>query len=144
MTKTINLERLPDLLSEFFIYLKGVRSTTDSTVAAYKHDLDMYLEYLQSKPEITADGFVINDRTIRGFVIFLRARGNADSTIQRRLDGVGAFWKFLHIEYDFSEPKSERDCGIRLRNKRNASESIPRTDYKIFMETVYDDLRKIQ
>jgi site-specific recombinase XerD len=144
MSNPINSEQLQEFLSEFFVYLKGVRADTAATVAAYKHDLNMYLEYLQSKPELASGGFVINERTLRGFVAFLRARGNADSTIQRRLDGVSAFWKFLHLEYDFNVPKSTRDCGIRLKNKRNPSVNIPRAKYQIFMETVYDDLRKIQ
>jgi len=144
MSKSINSEQLKDLLSEFFTYLKGVRAATDATVAAYRHDLDMYLEYLQSKPELASGEFLINERTIRGFVAFLRARGNADSTVQRRLDGVNAFWKFLHLEYDFNAPKSARDCGIRLKNKRNPSANIPRAEYQLFMETVYADLRKIQ
>jgi hypothetical protein len=41
------------------------------------------------------DEFVFNERTMRGFATFLRGRENASSTIQRRLDGVSAFWKFL-------------------------------------------------
>jgi site-specific recombinase XerD len=144
MSKSINSEQLKNFLFEFFAYLKGVRAATDATVAAYKHDLDMYLEYLQSKPELASGEFVINERTIRGFAAFLRARGNADSTVQRRLDGVNAFWKFLHLEYDFNAPKSARDCGIRLKNKRNPSVNIPRSEYQTFMEAIYDDLRKIQ
>lgn len=135
---------LQKLLNEFFAYLKGVRAATDATIAAYKHDIDMYLEYLTSKPDIAPGQFVINERTMRGFAIFLRERDNVDSTIQRRLDGVSAFWKFLHLEHDFDEPKSAKDCGIRLKNKRNPTPSIPRTEYTIFMEAVYDDLRKIK
>jgi len=144
MSQIIQSQNLQKYLSEFFTYLKGVRAATDATVAAYKHDLDMYLEYLQSKPGLASGEFVINERTIRGFAAFLRARGNADSTVQRRLDGVNAFWKFLHLEYDFNAPKSARDCGIRLKNKRNPSVNIPRAEYQVFMETIYADLRKIQ
>ncbi len=144
MSIKITQENLSKYLAEFFTYLKGVRAATDATVAAYKHDLDIYLEYLQGKPELASGEFIINERTIRGFAAFLRARGNADSTVQRRLDGVNAFWKFLHLEYDFNPPKSARDCGIRLKNKRNPSVNIPRSEYQFFMETIYDDLRKIQ
>jgi site-specific recombinase XerD len=144
MTKSINSEQLQDLLSEFFVYLKGVRAATEATVAAYKHDLDMYQEYLKSKSDIPPGEFVLNERTMRGFVSFLRARGNAESTIQPPLDRVSAFWKFLHLEHDFSAPKSARDCGIRLKNKRNPTVYIPRSDYRIFMEAVYVDLPKIK
>lgn len=144
MLQQITLENLQNYLTEFYTYLKGVRIATDSTVAAYKHDLDTYFEYLQSKPELASCGFVINERTIRGFVTFLRARGNSDSTVQRRLDGVNAFWKFLHLEHSFDAPKSSRDCGIRLKNKRNPTVNIPRAEYQRFMESVYADLRKIQ
>ncbi len=137
-------DQISDQLVEFYAYLKGVRATTDSTVEAYKHDIDTYLEFLESKPEIAPNGFTISDRTLRGFVTFLRGKGNVESTIQRRLDGVNALWKFLHLEYDFSTPKTARDCGIRLKNKRNPSSSIPRTEYNIFMEAIYDGLRKIK
>lgn len=141
---TISLDRLKTILPEFLGYMTGVRAATDSTVTAYKHDIDMYLEYLQSKAETAPDEFTLNERTMRGFATFLRARGNADSTVQRRLDGLSAFWKFLHDEYDFEEPKSAKGCGIRLKNKRNPSVNIPRAEYKIFMEAIYDDLRKIK
>jgi site-specific recombinase XerD len=144
MSNKINSEQLQALLSEFFAYLKGVRAATEATIAAYKHDLDMYLEYLKCKSDITPGEFVLDDRSMRGFVSFLRARGNAESTIQRRLDGVSAFWKFLYLEHDFSAPKSARDCGIRLKNKRNPTVHIPRSDYRIFMEAVYVDLPKIK
>jgi site-specific recombinase XerD len=144
MSNSINSEQLQNLLSEFFVYLKGVRAATDATVAAYKHDLDRYLEYLKSKSDIPQGEFMLNERTMRGFVSFLRVRGNADSTIQRRLDGVSAFWKFLYLEHDFDTPKSARDCGIRLKNKRNPTVYIPRSDYRIFMEAVYVDLPKIK
>lgn len=144
MNKQNKFPKEPDYREEFTIYLKGVRAATDSTVAAYNHDLDIYQEYLESKPEFASVGFVINERTIRGFVGFLRTRGNAESTIQRRLDGVSAFWKFLHLEYDFDPPKSARDCGIRLKNKRKPTANIPRAQYQTFMEVIYADLRKIQ
>lgn len=140
----ISSQRLETILPDFWEYMTGVRAATDSTVAAYKHDINMYLEYLQSKADITPGMFVLDEHNMRGFAIFLRARGNADSTVQRRLDGVSAFWKFLHVEYGFDEPKSARDCGIRLKNKRNPSVYIPRAEYKTFMEAVYDDLRKIK
>ncbi|MDX9990888.1 MAG: site-specific integrase [Anaerolineales bacterium] len=141
---TISLDRLKIVLPDFLEYMTGVRAATDSTVAAYKHDIDTYLEFLQSKADIVPGEFVINERTMRGFAIFLRARGNVDSTVQRRLDGISAFWKFLHDQYDFEEPKSAKGCGIRLKNKRNPSVNIPRAEYKTFMEAIYDDLRKIK
>ena len=144
MPESICSDDLPKYVTGFFAYLKGVRDATDSTVAAYSHDIDMYLEYLESRPDKTSVDFEINERTLRGFAIFLRARKNASSTIQRRLDGVSAFWKYLHLDHGFSEPKSVKDCGIRLKNKRNPTNSIPRKEYFTFMEAVNVDLRKIQ
>ena len=139
------LHQLPDIATlrkEFNRFAKGVRNTTESTLAAYNHDLDTYLEYLVSDPKKSSN-FEINEHRLRNFVIFLRERGNVNSTIQRRLDGVSAFWKFIHLEYNYSEPRSAKDCGIRLKNKRNPTPSIPRNEYKIFMETIYDELRSI-
>lgn len=136
------LPNIATLRKEFNRFSRGVRNTTDSTLAAYNHDLDTYLEYLTNDPKHKS-GFEISERTLRDFVIFLRERGNVNSTIQRRLDGVSAFWKFIHLEYNYSEPRSAKDCGIRLKNKRNPTPSIPRNEYKIFMEAVYDELRKI-
>ena len=137
-------EQLQDLLSGFFAYLKGVRDATDATVAAYAHDIDMYLEYLESRPDGTSEEFEINERSMRGFATFLRARENASSTIQRRLDGVSAFWKYLYLEHGFNKPVSVKDCGIRLKNKRNPTNSIPRKEYTQLMEAIYVDLGKIQ
>ena len=144
MPESICSDDLPKYIKGFFAYLKGVRDATDATVAAYSHDIDMYLEYLASRPDKTSDDFEINERTMRGFAIFLRARENASSTIQRRLDGVSAFWKYLYLEHGFNKPVSVKDCGIRLKNKRNPTNSIPRKEYTLLMETIYVDLGKIQ
>jgi len=144
MPESICSDDLPKYIQNFFTHLKGVRDASDATVAAYAHDIDMYLEYLASRPDQPSDEFVINDRTMRGFATFLRARNNVSSTIQRRLDGVSAFWKYLHLDHGFSEPKSVKDCGIRLKNKRNPTNSISRKEYTLLMEAIYVDLGNIQ
>ena len=140
----ISLDRLKNIFPDFFGYMTGVRDATNATIAAYSHDIDMYLEFLANRPDKKTDDFEINEHTMRGFAIFLRARKNTSSTIQRRLDGVSAFWRYLHLFHGFNEPKSVKDCGIRLKNKRNPTNSIPRNDYFMFMEAVNVDLRKIQ
>jgi site-specific recombinase XerD len=138
-----HLPDLETLRTEFNAFTKDIRNTTDSTLSAYNHDIDTYLEFLEGDPNVSTS-FLINERTLRKFVSFLRARKNSDSTIQRRLDGISSFWKFLHLEYDYEKPKSPKDCGIRLKNKRNPTSPLSHDQYITFMEAVYDDLRKIE
>lgn len=54
--------------------MTGVRDATNATIAAYSHDIDMYLEFLANRPDKKTDDFEINEHTMRGFAIFLRAR----------------------------------------------------------------------
>jgi site-specific recombinase XerD len=141
--KRFNFGQLEKILLEFYEYLTGVRAATESTIAAYKHDVNTYCEFLENQPNFSGE-FLINEQTIRGFVAFLRKRNNADSTIQRRLDGLNAFWKFLHKYRNFNRPIPIGDCDVRLKNKRNPSRSIPHNDYIIFLQEVDNELRKIK
>jgi site-specific recombinase XerD len=143
MTNNVQLPDLATLRKGFNRFITGPRGATEATLSAYNHDIDMYLEYLDSDPN-TSSSFEINERTLRNYVTFLRERGNVSSTIQRRLNGVSAFWNFLYLEYSYSNPKSIKDCGIRLKNKRNPTQSISHAEYSFLIGIIYANLSKIK
>lgn len=142
MTEKDYPENLKALLLEFAKYQKGVRRGTDSTLEAYFHDLDTYFEYMRSE-KLDLSKLVFDELMMCGFVIFLRDRHNADSTIQRRFDGVYAFCYFLYKRHGFGPPLTIKDCGIRLK-KQPPTQPIRHDEYIEFMRSIKNELSRIK
>jgi len=136
--------KINNYLQEFPEYLRGVRDAADNTINDYLHDVNRYLDYFREKVDPSLERFQIDASHIRGFVTFLRMAENENSTIERRLHGLYAFWSFLHDEHNFSAPISIRACHIRLKKKRNPTQPLMHKNYTLFMERVHDELTKIK
>ncbi len=136
--------KINQYLNGFPEYLKGVRDAADNTVSDYIHDVNRYLDYFRSKVDPTLEQFDINAGHIRGFVTFLRMAENENSTIERRLHGLYAFWMYLHDEHKYPEPIPLRLCNIRLKKKRNPTQPLMQKNYVTFMQRLQDELAKIK
>lgn len=136
--------KINDYLKEFPEYLRGVRDAADNTVADYMHDVNRYLDYFREKVDPSLESFELDASHIRGFVTFLRMAGNENSTVERRLHGLYAFWTFLHDEHKYSEPISIRACHIRLKKKRNPTQPLKQKTYISLMERLKNELSKIK
>lgn len=82
------IERIPD----FMTYLRVERGFSDNTISAYQNDLAQLVGFMQSGPI----AFDLLDRgTIVGFILHLREREYAPTTVARKIAAVKSFCHFL-------------------------------------------------
>lgn len=81
---------LADCIGDYLLVLRVERGLASNTVAAYKRDLDQYLDFLQ--------GAEPDPGLLAGFVSMLDARGLADSTLARKIAAVKGLHRFLAAE----------------------------------------------
>jgi integrase/recombinase XerD len=84
---------MQDHVEQFLTHMAGERGMSANTTAAYRTDLDQLRSYLQGQhvaewPEVTHDH-------VMGFLIFLRERRYANSTVARRTAAVKSFFGYL-------------------------------------------------
>lgn len=88
---------MEELIGRFLEGLEGDKGFSPNTVSAYRNDLGQFADYLQrscslqSWPELS-------DGHLTGFVLFLRDRRYANSTVARKVAAVRSFCHFLIAE----------------------------------------------
>jgi integrase/recombinase XerD len=80
-------------VSDYLGYLSVERGASPHTVSAYRHDLDEYVTFLAQRSITTPDQVTRDDVT--AYVGWLRTKGLAPSTIERRVAAIKGFHKFL-------------------------------------------------
>ena len=138
----INWANVNEILEGFRYYLIGVRDASGETVAAYHHDVTTYIMWLHKS---AAPGFCINPKTMRGFATYLRECNCGSATVARRIHGVRAMWRYLHLEHDYAEPRTAEDCGIRIKGRRgHPTIPISRDNFQKLLEAIYEQMQYIQ
>ncbi|MDP2949334.1 MAG: tyrosine-type recombinase/integrase, partial [Chloroflexota bacterium] len=88
---------MQDRLSEFLSFLSAEKGASGNTVAAYSNDLRQLAEYLRSR----GDGSHLDkvDRVlIQDFIIDLKQRKYAETTVARKVAALRSFFGFLAAE----------------------------------------------
>ena len=94
--------RAPRFLDLFLDMLAAERGAAANTLAAYRGDLEDYLDFLQAK---SVDPAQAEPPAVRAFLASLDTRGFKTSSAARRLSAVRQFHKFLYLEgYAGSDP----------------------------------------
>lgn len=137
------MKKIDLYIQEYPTYLRDVRDGADTTIKEYLHDIDRYIQYFKEKADPTLETFCISPSHIRGFVAFLRKIGNTNSTVERRVHGVYAFWMYLYLEHGHSPPLPLQQSGVRIRKSRNPTRPIADKNYLMLMIKVKDELSKI-
>jgi len=137
------MKKIDHFIQEYPTYLRNVRDGADATIKEYRHDIDRYIQYFEENVDSTLESFCINLTHIRRFVAFLREKGNTNSTVERRVHGVYAFWMYLYLEHGHSPPLPLQQSGVRIRKSRNPTRPIADKNYLILMIKVKDELSKI-
>jgi integrase/recombinase XerD len=88
---------MEDRLRDFLDFLSAEKGASANTVAAYRNDLQQLAEYLRSR----GDGSHLNkvDRTlIQDFILNLKQRKYAETTVARKVAAMRSFFAFLAAE----------------------------------------------
>jgi site-specific recombinase XerD len=122
-------------------HLKGARNSAPQTVTGYLYDLRTYLEFYREEVNRDLNSLEFDKKTIRDFVIYLRKKNLSDSTIERRLNGIFAFWQFLYIDFSYPAPVKISETGVRLKKRFKETEPLAEENYKTLLKRAIDDLR---
>lgn len=101
---------------KFLQYCRFERDFSDSTIRAYEKDLQFLEEFVKTlEPE--AELASLDRETLHQYLVWLREQELADSTIERRLATIKAFYKFLvKREYREDNPAGELSFRDTRRN----------------------------
>lgn len=120
---------MEELVGRFLEGLEGDKGFSPNTVSAYRNDLSQFTEFLetnyslQSWPELS-------DTHLTGFVLFLRERRYANSTVARKVAAVRSFCHFLIDEQ-------------LLRHDPSASLPSPRVDKFVPRAISHDEMNSL-
>ena len=82
-----------EFISTYVDFLKIEKRQSPNTIASYQFDINYFASYLLDKK--------LNDVStsdVRSFLIFLREKGLASSTVARYLSSIKSFYRYLVIE----------------------------------------------
>ncbi len=82
------------LLNQYLNYLKYERRNSKHTIIAYKKDLEQFYHYLATRYNIE-DWKLVESTFIRSWIIELMQEGISNTSINRKLAALRAFYKFL-------------------------------------------------
>ncbi len=96
-------ETLTTLAQDFLVYLEAERGYSPQTVSAYGCDLHQLFDFMQENGA-TLNPDQVTTRIVRKWIVSLRHRDLAVSTIRRRIYSLKSFWNYL---LDFEIVKSD-------------------------------------
>jgi len=88
---------MDDPLGEFLSFLSAEKGASSNTVAAYRNDLQQLTAYI--KPKNDGSGWDKVDRVlIQDFILDLKKRKYAETTVARKVAAIRSFFAFLESE----------------------------------------------
>jgi integrase/recombinase XerD len=87
-------------INEFLDYLVTEKNYSANTIAAYRNDLTQFADYLAEQAE-TPEALSwdkVNRNQIINYVLFLKERRYASSTVARKVAAIKSFFHYLHDE----------------------------------------------
>lgn len=84
---------MQQFIEPFLNYLLIERNLSQNTILAYRHDLNIYLDYIEKKRGSVLDK--TSHKDITDFMLFQKDSGLSQTSIARRLAAIKAFHRFL-------------------------------------------------
>jgi integrase/recombinase XerD len=84
---------MEEQVSSFLLHLAEKRGLSANTAAAYRTDLEQFIGFLRERG--TADWQAVGHDDVLAFLLFLRERRYANSTVARRTAAVKSFYAYL-------------------------------------------------
>src|SRR4028118_261286 len=95
-------------LDLFLSHLANERNLSPNTTSAYRTDLEQFVQFMEEKGNTS--WAVLDRNEVLQFLIFLRERRYATSTLARRTAAVKSFCVFLHRQGILdADPTAELD-----------------------------------
>ena len=95
ISKNMNLS--PNLIKHFADYMRLELSLSDNSVEAYRHDVYLFLQYLEAE-KVSTDINAITQETIENFFAYLFDLNIGATSQARILSGLKSFWRYLTQE----------------------------------------------
>lgn len=94
------------LIKRFLMYVRLEQSLSDNSVAAYHHDIELFMQYLESinNSKLLKD---IHQEEIESFLTYLFELGFSASSQARILSGIKKFYKYIIQEKLVAENPTE-------------------------------------
>lgn len=113
-------------ITRFLEYLKIDRDCSDNTIAAYRNDVTQFYQFIQDyrrpdAPPITSWKDV-DAITVQSYLLFLKERQYASSTVARKVAAVKSFTQYLYNAGIISENPAEHLDSPKV--KKNLPRSI--------------------
>ncbi len=114
-----------DVIQEYIDYLGVERGLAGNTLDSYGRDIKQFLRYLKTlngddSEQATGNGLLIEEATratVVTYVVWMRERGMASSTIARRLAALRSFYNFM-VQEDYMPRNPARDVDVPKPDKR--------------------------
>ena len=87
---------MKDLINKFIDYLSIERGLANNTLSSYRRDLNKYVNHLQSRHINSISGLKRDD--IKDYLLLLKDKNMASSSISRNLVAIKVFHRFLVAE----------------------------------------------
>ncbi len=128
-------------VAQFLNYMVREKNCSANTTAAYQNDLSQFVGFLEeySTPtkEKIADWSDVDDHVVQNYLLFLKERNYASSTIARKVASVKSFLHFLVLRgYLESDPSDNLDSP---KVKKNLPHSIRPDEIKKLLAAPPDD-----
>ena len=108
-------------LSNFLDFLSRERNYSENTIAAYRNDLNQFLEYLvKEHPEIN-NWSNVSEETVNGYVDTMKEDSYASSSVARKVAALKSYFHFL-----FARAKIGSDPTAKL-NSPKVKKRLPQT-----------------
>ncbi|GAB4205230.1 MAG: tyrosine recombinase [Roseiflexaceae bacterium] len=97
---------MEEQVTSFLQHLAEKRGLAANTAAAYRTDLEQFIAFLRERG--TADWQAVGHDDVLAFLLFLRERRYANSTVARRTAAVKSFYAYLTTEGRVQSDPTER------------------------------------
>ena len=114
-------------VAQFLNYMVNEKECSANTTAAYQNDLSQFLEFLDRYSVPNVDGITrwqdVDEQVVQNYVLFLKERAYASSTVARKVASVKSFLHYLvnsgHLHIDPSDhldsPKVKKNLPHAIR-----------------------------
>jgi site-specific recombinase XerD len=130
--------------NDFQTYLTVSKNLATKTATSYLYDAKLYAEFASVTTPYEISGITFSRKSLRDFAAHLRMKELAESTIERQVHGVLAFWNYCHEEAGHpTKPIRFHDLGLLIKSSKNPTSPLEKSEYSHFMKSLKNEIDNI-